>query len=373
MPFVDGHIEWDSSIPLDTDASRDPRIVAIQQYMDQNNIEFDGIWTLSEMCVVLTSQIASYFWKKCIHQDVIAQLKNKKSARKWLFKNHSELKIDCSHVCSSRDFRIEDIQKEDFPLIAKGAEGYWKNCVKIVDSFDSLKETLAQNPTISFVVESYFEWTDIDLNLIVQNGRIVWSWFVENFAPRQPWFLENGSQTCVCINEEEQEEVIRYVQNIITLTPWIQSACLHVEFRVAHKGTDFSFTLIEINFRLWGGENFVFHLGQDTHDLILSNLELAFDMPVSQTTRKNGYYKYIKTADLYVNKAGVLRVLEWPKTKDGIMQYVFFAEPGSQYEFPPRWWLVDDIWWIVAGSHTSPEEASIMLEKALQEVIVDIQ
>ncbi len=42
-------------------------------------------------------------------------------------------------------------------------------------------------------------------------------------------------------------------------------------------------------------------------------------------------------------------------------------------DFPPRGCILDEIGWIVAGSRTSPEEAATMLEKALQEVIVDIQ
>gem|GEM_PF-1680773 len=42
-------------------------------------------------------------------------------------------------------------------------------------------------------------------------------------------------------------------------------------------------------------------------------------------------------------------------------------------DFPPRGCILDEIGWIVAGSRTSPEEASNVLENALREVIIDIQ
>jgi hypothetical protein len=42
-------------------------------------------------------------------------------------------------------------------------------------------------------------------------------------------------------------------------------------------------------------------------------------------------------------------------------------------DFPPRGCVLDEIGWIVAGSRTSQDEADKALEKALQEVVVDIQ
>ncbi len=42
-------------------------------------------------------------------------------------------------------------------------------------------------------------------------------------------------------------------------------------------------------------------------------------------------------------------------------------------DFPPRGCVLDEIGWIVVGSRTSQDEASLMLERALSEVVVDIQ
>jgi hypothetical protein len=84
-------------------------------------------------------------------------------------------------------------------------------------------------------------------------------------------------------------------------------------------------------------------------------------------------YPYMKTADLFTTRAGILKNLAWPKDTSHILEYLFFAEVGMECDFPPRWCILDEIGWIVAGSRTSQEEVSLMLEKALEEVVIDIQ
>ncbi len=61
------------------------------------------------------------------------------------------------------------------------------------------------------------------------------------------------------ITDEQQKEIVLYMQHILELSG-IQTACLHVEFRIDTWDNDFCFTLIEINFRMGGVENFCFHL-----------------------------------------------------------------------------------------------------------------
>lgn len=43
------------------------------------------------------------------------------------------------------------------------------------------------------------------------------------------------------------------------------------------------------------------------------------------------------------------------------------------YHFPPRGTVLDGMGWIVTGSSLSQEEADKALEKALTEIVVDIQ
>lgn len=343
--------------------------------MKENNVTFDGVWTFADKSVVLTAQIARFLGTPGIWPDILAQLKNKQSLREWLFLHREKLQQYCSHVVSIPCVSSDTTSRAHFPLILKGVESVGKSLIQVVYTPEELEIFIKKYGLSSITLEPYFEGIDIDLNLVVLGGKIVWSGFVENFVPIQPGFLENGSQTCQCIDETEQQEIIAYTQNILDLACDIQTACLHVEFRVRHDEHGFSFTLIEINFRMGWGENFVFPLGQDNYDLILANMELAFGLPLSQqhVPQKSGLYPYMKTADLFTTKKGILRNLQWPKNTDNILEYLFFAEVGMECDFPPRWCVLDEIWWIVAASRTSQEEASQTLERALSEVVIDIQ
>lgn len=386
---LDVHREWctefvhdtifceDSFSPLadPVHPETDSRIQSVLSYMKEKNVTFDGVWMFADKSVVLCAQIARFLGTPWIGPDILAQLKNKQSLREWLFTHRNTLGEHCPHVISLPCVNYDFVAAEHFPLILKGVESVWKSLIQVVRTQEELAHNVQKYGLSSVTLEPYFEGIDIDLNLVVKNGKIVWSWFVENFIPQQPGFLENGSQTCVCIDEEEKKEVARYTQNILDLARDIQTACLHVEFRVRHDSNWFSFTLIEINFRMGWGENFVFPLWEDNYDLILANMELAFGMELSQKDipSKSGLYPYMKTADLFTTRRGILKNLQWPADTSHILEYLFFAEVGMECDFPPRGCILDEIGWIVAGSSTSPEEAAIMLEKALQEVVVDIQ
>jgi hypothetical protein len=81
----------------------------------------------------------------------------------------------------------------------------------------------------------------------------------------------------------------------------------------------------------------------------------------------------MRTADLYTTKTGTLKNLKWPIPHPGVLEFVFFAEMGMDCQYPPRWCIFDEIWWIVTGSSVSQEEANETLKKALQEIVIDIQ
>ena len=84
-------------------------------------------------------------------------------------------------------------------------------------------------------------------------------------------------------------------------------------------------------------------------------------------------YPFMKTADLYATQTGVLKNIAWPKDTTQVLEYLFFVELGMDYHFPPRGTVLDGMGWIVTGSSLSQEEADKALEKALTEIVVDIQ
>jgi hypothetical protein len=162
------------------------------------------------------------------------------------------------------------------------------------------------------------------------------------------------------------------MQHILDLSG-IKTACLHVEFRIDTQDNDFCFTLIEINFRMGGVENFCFHLGRDNHDLIRSNLELTFGLPLSQSRIPlgSGLYPYMQNGNFYAHKTGTLTHITPPRVSPNILEYVFYNPPEMSCCFPPG--PNDDIGWVVAVSSHSLTEMKQALEKAMKETTIEIE
>lgn len=162
------------------------------------------------------------------------------------------------------------------------------------------------------------------------------------------------------------------MQHILELSG-IQTACLHVEFRIDTRDNDFCFTLIEINFRMGGVENFCFHLGRDNHDLIRSNLELAFGLPLSQShiPLGSGPYRYMQNGNFYAHKIGILTHISTPHVNPNILEYVFYNPPEMACSYPPG--PNDDIGWVIAASPDSVSEVKQALERAMKETVIKIE
>ena len=372
LELVDDTIPGDPITPIVGDPRQDERIRSLEQYCRDHDIVFDAIWTVADKSVVLTAQIAAFFGKPGMDPDMISRLKNKQTLREWLYDNRTILDNWVPHVYALPRIDPNHVTQEDYPLIIKGKESAWKSLIYIVHDDQELQTKIQEYGIDVLTLEPYFEWTDIDLNVLVQDGQIQWSGFVENLPAIQPWFLEDGSVCHHSISEVQQREIILYMQHILDLSG-IKTACLHVEFRIDCQDDDFSFTLIEINFRMGGVENFSFHLGRDNHDLIRSNLELAFGLPVTQShiPLGSGMYRYMQNGNYYAHKTGVLTSITPPKINPNIVEYVFYNPPQMSCAYPPG--PNDDIGWVVAVSSDSVVDMKKALEKALRETIIDIQ
>lgn len=370
--LVDDIIPGDPVTPIVGDPQTDERIRSLEQYCADNNIVFDAVWTIADKSVVLTAQIAAFFGKPGMDPDMITQLKNKQTLREWLYDNRSELDSGVPHVYALPRINPQDVTPEDFPLIIKGKESAGKSLIHIAHTQEELQEKIQEYGIDVLTIEPYFEWTDIDINVLVRDGNIEWFGFVENLPAIQPWFLEDGSVCYHSISEAQQKEIVLYMQHILDFSG-IKTACLHVEFRIDGHGDDFCFTLIEINFRMGGVENFSFHLGRDNHDLILSNLELAFGMPLSQAhiSLCSGMYPYMQNGNFYSHKAGVLTHIAPPEINPNIVEYLFYNAPEMVCSFPPG--PNDDIGWVVAVSSDSVVDMKKALEKAMKETVIEIE
>lgn len=78
-------------------------------------------------------------------------------------------------MCSLPCLEYKNIEEKDFPLILKGVESYGKSLIKIIYNQKELDECVQTHGLSAITLEPYFEGTDIDFNITVQDGKIFWS------------------------------------------------------------------------------------------------------------------------------------------------------------------------------------------------------
>lgn len=95
-------------------------------------------------------------------------------------------------------------------------------------------------------------------------------------------------------------------------------------------------------------------------------------MEISQKNKppQSWLFPFIKTADLYAGKTGILTDIQGPKDTTNIVECMLSAEIGEEYTFPPRNFF-DAIGWVLAGWQTY-EEAEKTLERVLREIVIDV-
>ncbi len=82
--------------------------------------------------------------------------------------------------------QYEKVIEDDFPIIVKEKNGRGKSLIRICKNQKDLDKYINRYGEERVTIEPYFEGIDIDLNVLVKDGKIQWHGFVENFPALQP-------------------------------------------------------------------------------------------------------------------------------------------------------------------------------------------
>ena len=146
------------------------------------------------------------------------------------------------------------------------------------------------------MIEEFLEGHEIDLDVLVQNNKVVFVGISDNFEPEEPYFFETGGITP---SIELMESEKRYIESIAE--DWIsrmniQNACLHFEamcrpqsiykksFDQINKN-DFLMP-IEINLRLAGAEIWSMNNMAYNVNLFLDQIDISLGLKLDQELLK---------------------------------------------------------------------------------------
>lgn len=292
-------------------------IQAVREYM-KNNLGslFNGALTFWEDDVLLTSKITDTFNLVGIPYRVAQKARNKFVFREFCEQNgirtpqHALLKSneDCRRIAQS--FK--------FPLVVKPVYGASSAYVVKVDVEDDLYNTyeyIRKNMSTEIesalangrdiLVEEYIDGNEVDVDIILQNGKVKFYSITDNFQTREPFFVETGDAIPSSLPAWEQHKLVELAEEVLEKLA-IQNGCIHFEAKAAKEGP----VPIEVNLRMGGDYVYSFIKGVWGVDLIENAIKIACGIYIGHIPKPERPLKFLAGKYFLPDNSGILAKLD---------------------------------------------------------------
>lgn len=346
---------------------------------ENSNIKIDGILTFWEDDVLLTSKLIDKFNFIGIPYSVASKARNKYLFREFCRSNNLPF-IKFKIIKSQKDLE-EIVETFRFPLVIKPVYGSSSAFVvkaetkeELFESYKYLKKSISQNIETSLsdgseiMVEEYIDGDEVDIDIIVQNGRLKFFSISDNDKTNEPFFIETGHSIPSNLPDADQDELIRMAYETLEKIG-VQNGCIHFEAKATKNGP----MPIEVNLRMGGDEIYSFVKEAWRVDLIENAVKIATGIYIDEIIKSEEPYKYLAEKDFLADYSGVLSKLEIDEEKikknKNILEVEFFKKIGDPVLAPP--YGFDNLGWItVTGDNHLDAEDN--LEEAIKSVIYEI-
>lgn len=336
-------------------------IEAIQKYVARNpKRQIDGVITFWEDDVLLTAKIADKLNLIGIPYRIARQARNKFLFRQ--FCKAQNLPFPQHRLIRNREdinFVKDNFQ---FPVVIKPAYGASGAFVMKVVEVDDLASSVAfvqkhisttiesaLSDGLDIFVEEYIDGDEVDVDLIIQNGKIKFHSVSDNFNKnRGAYFIDSGQSIPSGLPASNQEEIIDMVEEVLEKLG-ITNGCIHFEAKSSKQGV----YPLEVNLRMGGDYIYSYVKGAWGVDLITYALYVVMGIYI-KPLHKTKPLKHIVGWDLYPPHSGVLVQWDIDETlykKPYIEDISIYKKIGDPVLVPPDG--VDDYlgWLTVSGEN----------------------
>lgn len=353
-------------------------IAKIKEYVANSNYPIDGCLTFWESAVLTTSKITDALGLKGIPKKPSEIIKNKfsfrdecekkkiKAPRHLLLKNHKDLE----KIAHTLNFPIviKPIYGARSAFVIKASNEYqlenvYEQIQKYIPNFSRSEEW----KSIDLYAEEYIEGEEVDIDLLLQDGKLKFWSISDNFATNEPYFIETGQEIPSALSMEQKKSLLNMA--VKTLRRFkVTDGCIHFEAKYSPSGP----VPIEINLRMGGDEVYTFVKECWGVDLIEYAAKIAtgekFPILRSLSPRKYLQGKYFLPSD-----SGVLNNLTVDKNifrLSYVKEFYFFKKNGAHIDTPPI--DFDYLGWVtVVGGNR--QESRNNLQEALKYVSFKIK
>lgn len=317
----------------------------IKAFIAENpQIKIDGILTFWEDDVLLTSKIADKFNFIGIPFNVSKKARNKYLFREFCYANQlpaPQYKL----IKKKEDLKII-LQSFAFPLVMKPVYGSSSAYVIKVENEDELyntynyiKNNLSTNIESSLfdgqeiMIEEYIDGNEVDIDILLQNGKMKFYSITDNYKTNEPFFIETGFAIPSSLPSKDQNDLASQAEEILEKMG-VYNGCIHFEAKATAKGP----VPIEINLRMGGDEVYSFVKGAWGVDLIENAVKIALGMYI-KINKPETPKRYFTGQDFLSDDSGMvvkLEIDEEVKKMKNLEELHFYKEIGDPILVPPE-------------------------------------
>ncbi len=372
QPYVDFHISADTANHLEA-------LAAVENFLKiHTDIKLEGVLTFWEDDVLLVSKISDRFRLIGVPYKIANRIRNKYLLREFCAANnlptirHKELK-------SAKDLE-EIITTFNFPLVVKPAYGAASAFVVKVDNAEELRESYtyikkeistkvesALTDGLEVFVEEYIDGDEVDMDILVQNGKIKFCGISDNGKTKEPFFIETVRMTPSNLPSKNQMELLAMADETLEKLG-VLNGCVHFEAKSTHNGP----MPLEINLRLGGDEVYPSIKVAWKVDLIESALKIACGLYLPKWEPLAEPCKYLCAESFSSDHSGILVNLDIDedlKKKPYVEEFQFDKRIGDSVLAPPDGYELLG-WILVSGDN--PLDAQDNLHEAEKSIYYEV-
>ena len=334
----------------------------------------DGVITFWEDDVLLTARIRDRLGLIGIPYEVARRARDKHLFREFCTE-HGLPAPGHALIPEDSDPR-EAVAKLTYPMVVKPVYGASSAYVVRVNDAQELQETVdylrhnissdvesALSVSSAIMAEEYIDGNEVDIDMLLQNGKIKFWSMSDNDATREPYFVETGQCIPTRLSPSQQLELVTMAEEMLELLG-VEDGCIHFEAKYGSRGP----MPIEINLRMGGDEVYYFVKTAWGVDLIESAARVMLGQYVRRIVKPERPKKFVSGKYFLPTYSGVVASLFLPKkVPDGDLQ--FFKQVGDAVLAPPLGY--DYLGWTYAVADTLGE-AEERVERVMSGVDIEI-
>ena len=320
-------------------------IRALESFITNNrDIQIDGVITFWEDDVLLTSKIVDKFNFIGIPFSVAKKARNKFLFREfcqeqWIKTPRHKL------IRSIRDIKAI-ISDFDFPLVIKPAYGAESAFVvkvdtpdELVDTYNYIKRNMSTNimsalsDGMDLFVEDYIDGDEVDIEILLQNGKIKFYSIADNDITSGPFFIETGQAIPSSLPDRNQLELVQMTEETLEKLG-IFNGCIHYEAKITKNGP----VPLEVNLRMGGDEIWSSVKGVWGVDLIEGAVKISLGIYL-RNEKEEHPKKYISGFYFLSDSSGLVskqQVDPEIKKQKYLVELHFFKQVGEPVLVPPE-------------------------------------